>query len=72
MPRIWQDYAACRGVDTEKFFEPELDPVLRETCAKCPVREECLAYALADPTIVGWWAGTNSRQRAKMRARKVA
>lgn len=58
-------------MDTERFFEPELDPELRETCATCPVHDECLSYAVNDPEIAGWWAGTSARQRVKMR-RKVA
>ena len=53
--REWRDRAACRGVDPELFFPiAEPDPVYEEqvaaakwVCARCPVREPCLAEALA-------------------------
>lgn len=67
MPRIWQDYAACRGLSTDQWFTPEQSELARITCATCPVHDECLAYALGDPGLVGWWGGTSERERAKMR-----
>jgi hypothetical protein len=46
--------AACRGVDPELFFPvAEAGPVLarqvaeaKAVCARCPVRAECLEFAL--------------------------
>lgn len=42
-------------------------------CAGCPVRTECLSYALANDEQ-GIWAGTTERQRNSMKknARKAA
>lgn len=50
----WRDLAVCRQVDPELFF-PEADrgaiyeaqvAAAKRVCAVCPVRAECLAYAL--------------------------
>jgi len=41
-------------------------------CRRCDVRAECLAYALADPHLVGYWGGTTERERAGMRQKKAA
>jgi len=36
-------------------------------CAICPVRQPCLAYAVADAEISGIWGGTSERERRKLR-----
>lgn len=50
----WQERAACIGTPTNVFF-PEIEKgewrdhvwePARAICARCPVRAECLAYAL--------------------------
>jgi hypothetical protein len=32
-------------------------------CRRCLVREECLEFALTDPTLVGIFGGTTERER---------
>jgi len=48
----------------------------RELCASCPVCQECLEAALADPDLYGLCGGTTERERREMRRemrrRKVA
>jgi WhiB family redox-sensing transcriptional regulator len=39
-------------------------------CAGCPVRTECLDYALADDTLVGVWGGTSETERDHIRNRR--
>jgi WhiB family redox-sensing transcriptional regulator len=36
-------------------------------CRGCLVREECLAYALADGSLDGVWGGTTKRKRQELR-----
>jgi WhiB family redox-sensing transcriptional regulator len=45
----WRDEAACRGMDTNLFFDRSggIFNVLRRTCEKCPVQEQCLDEALS-------------------------
>jgi WhiB family transcriptional regulator, redox-sensing transcriptional regulator len=45
-----------------KWTEPP--PELAAICARCPVRQECLDEAMADPATTGVWGGTVDRQRA--------
>lgn len=57
----WIDEAACRGMDREAFFPPGtlLTATAQEalaTCGRCPVRAECLAYAV-DTGSSGIWGG---------------
>jgi WhiB family redox-sensing transcriptional regulator len=40
----------------------------KQLCARCTVQTECLKYALAVPDLVGYWAGTNERERRRLRA----
>src|SRR5260221_890582 len=75
----WQDDAACRGMDVVLFFgpdgerQPERD--IRERKAKavgaaCPVRAECLGYAVSRPEKYGTWGGLNEDERAAERPRR--
>lgn len=40
---------------------------MAEICRTCLVRVECAAYAAAEPTLVGVWAGTTAEQRRRPR-----
>lgn len=68
----WQARANCLGVSADLFF-PERGASTREArevCAGCSVREECLAYALANEIKFGIWGGTSERERRKMRKQR--
>jgi WhiB family transcriptional regulator, redox-sensing transcriptional regulator len=76
----WQDAAACREEDLILFFGPdgERQPEreIRErkakaVCADCPVRVECLNYALSRPEKYGVWGGLNEEERAAERRRRM-
>ena len=66
----WHLWAACRGVGHKGFVASrgvKYDEHARQLCASCPVRQECLETALADPELIGMWGGTTPRQRKEMR-----
>ena len=65
----WQTLAECRGERVEMFIPDHGAPSARakQLCARCTVRSECLKYALAIPDLVGYWAGTNERERRRLR-----
>lgn len=66
----WQTLAACRGERVEMFIPDRGAPSARakQLCVRCPVKAECLRFALAIPDLVGYWAGTNERERRRLRA----
>jgi WhiB family redox-sensing transcriptional regulator len=70
----WMRRAACAGMDVRLFFpESEGDGhAARLVCSQCPVRAECLAFALAERTTVGIWGGTDATQRRKLRRKRTA
>jgi len=66
----WMARAACRGQGPSAFFvEPgESLQEAQQCCASCPVRGECLDFAVSmDPGVRGYWGGTSERQRRKLR-----
>lgn len=67
-PPSWRDQAACRGVGPEVMFPSDGVGVVRaqQVCGSCPVRDACLAYALAKPEDHGVWGGTSERERRAM------
>ena len=66
----WMARATCRGRSDVNFFPSNDEPGIaaRGVCAGCPVREPCLAYAVAED-LEGVWAGTSKRERRAMRRR---
>jgi WhiB family redox-sensing transcriptional regulator len=65
----WHEDAACAGIDPDRFY-PEPGPGItrdiaaaKRVCAGCPVRAECLAYALAHDERHGIWGGTTPQER---------
>jgi WhiB family redox-sensing transcriptional regulator len=64
------DHARCVEVDPELFF-PEVDSVWRaqaakNICDKCPVKKECLDYALSNRFRDGIWGGLSPTQRNRL------
>ena len=66
------DQANCIGIDVNMFFTEEgsstfpEENFLKRTCAACPVKIECLDYALHH-SVLGWWGGTSEIQRRRLR-----
>lgn len=72
--RGWVERAACRNSDPELFFPvsttgPAAGQVAeaRAVCASCPVRAECLDWALNTGQADGIWGGTTPEERRTMR-----
>jgi WhiB family redox-sensing transcriptional regulator len=70
----WTRDAACRDVDPETFFPvSEVGPGARQVaeakavCARCPVREACLAFALDEGLDDGVFGGLTPTERCKLR-----
>jgi hypothetical protein len=51
-----------------KGLEADYAQSARGMCAMCPVRIECLEYAVANPSIYGLWGGADERERQAIRS----
>jgi len=76
----WEDRAACMGMNAQLFFGPDgerkEEREIREAkakviCALCPVRAQCLDYALQNSIKYGIWGGLNKEERARERRRRA-
>lgn len=65
-PRL--DGAACVGVDPNIFFSNTNEKLAKGHCSLCPVKIECLKWAV-DRGEAGVWGGTNQRERSLLRKR---
>lgn len=70
------DLAACKG-KTELMFpfhhnDKTYTSVARQICSACPVKQECLEYALQFPMteMHGVWAGMSPGQLAREQRRR--
>jgi WhiB family redox-sensing transcriptional regulator len=73
----WRDQAACRNEDPELYFPIGTSgPALMQTaqakavCARCPVQEQCLEWALDHGEILGVWGGTGENERRALQRRR--
>ena len=64
----WEDRALCRMVDADIFFAHGATQEYRAkvVCKTCPVRGECLAYALRYRVEHGVWGGLTDRERRRV------
>lgn len=65
----WEERARCSTYDPELFFAPRARAERRAkaVCAHCPVRDECLAFAIDTHVDYGVWGGTTVKERRLMR-----
>ncbi|MFC7846330.1 WhiB family transcriptional regulator [Streptomyces sp. NPDC001046] len=66
----WLRSAACVDEDPELFFPVgTAGPAVRDVtaakrvCARCPVTDACLTYALSNGQASGVWGGTCEEER---------
>jgi predicted Fe-S protein YdhL (DUF1289 family) len=65
----WMSRGLCAQTDPEAFF-PEKGGSTREgkrICSACPVRAECLEWALDHDERFGIWGGLSERERRRLR-----
>lgn len=68
-PPEWMIDGLCAQVDPEIFFPDKggTTTPARSICnAGCPVKAECLAYALERGERFGIWGGLSERERRKL------
>lgn len=70
----WHHQAACLSVDPELFFPNGLTgdharqaKKAQRICQACPVRLECLEFALDSRQDFGVWGGLTEEQRRSLR-----
>ena len=72
----WENHAKCKGLDTEMWFPPRdkdkykaIADKAKDICfgkdgkPECPVRKECLKFALKIDEQHGIWGGLNELER---------
>ena len=70
---LWEDQARCLKYDPELFFTPrgKAERRAKQVCAPCPVKAECLAYALQTRVEFGVWGGTTGKERRMLLRRSM-
>ncbi|MFD0020481.1 WhiB family transcriptional regulator [Streptomyces sp. NPDC058382] len=72
----WREHAACRDEDPDLFFPiGTTGPALvqaedaKAVCHGCPVRQECLHWALENGQDSGVWGGLGETERRALKRR---
>ncbi len=74
----WRHRALCRDEDPELFFPvgnsgPALQQIAKAkaVCARCPVLDECLEFALQTGQDAGVWGGLDEDERRALKRRRA-
>lgn len=69
----WRDDAACRQYDPEMWFPVgssaaarEQEDAAKRICGGCPVRSECLDWAIESGQSSGVWGGLSEDERRRV------
>lgn len=64
----WQDDAICNQVGPDPWFieRGESARPAKAICKSCPVRQQCLDYALTERITEGIWGGLTARERREL------
>ena len=68
----WRTRASCRGLDSRAWFVVHPVKVVRSAqlvCTTCPVRRNCLAWALTFGETYGTWGGLTAKDRKPLAKR---
>ena len=70
----WRHDASCRDVDPELFFPigttgPAASQIeaAKAVCTRCPVRLDCLEWAISTMQDSGVWGGLSEEERRALR-----
>jgi WhiB family transcriptional regulator, redox-sensing transcriptional regulator len=75
----WWDTAACRNAEPELFFPISATTAngagvarAKQVCASCPVKSQCLGYALEHRQEQGIWGGLTEDERRLLKRQTAA
>ena len=69
-PEEWREDAVCRQVDPELWFPDRAGDnggLAKQVCRSCPVRAQCLEYAIYTGQRYGIWGGVSAATLARLR-----
>lgn len=61
---------ACRDESPDLFFDEITTKDALSVCRPCPIRQDCLSWALSKPERYGVWGGTTADERKLLGYRK--
>lgn len=74
----WMEQAACKGLGWKQFFPSQgvqpghIARIVEQTCAVCPVRDDCFAYSMKTNAHYGVWGGLSESDRKRLRRERTA
>lgn len=73
MPGAWADDAACVEAPPGAMYPTDGAGVeaAKAWCRACPVRDECLEWALEHNEVDGVWGGESERSRRRIRRQRI-
>lgn len=70
----WREFGSCRKLETNMFFpvgqtgEAEIKIArAKSVCVPCPVRQQCLEFAITTNQEYGVWGGHSEEERRIVR-----
>jgi WhiB family redox-sensing transcriptional regulator len=79
VPERWAERALCAQADPDAWFPDrghcDVAAIAKRICGHCPVRAQCLDYALSGTDTwggiaTGIWGGTTPKERDRLRQQR--
>lgn len=74
----WMERGNCARTNDRRFFsdsgstaQADQNAVRKEFCNSCPVKTECLNYAIDNRIDNGVWGGASERERRRIRKNRA-
>lgn len=69
----WRAAGLCARTDPDLWFSPGAveHREAKRICRDCPVRSQCLQYAMETPVDHGVWGGLTERERRRYRRQSL-
>lgn len=66
----WREQALCAQTSPEAFYPEKGESArpARSVCARCPVTQTCLQWAMDHHEPHGIWGGLSTKERRRLRA----
>lgn len=70
----WMSGAKCADHNTDLWFPPigQGGAKAKAICHTCPVKGQCLEFAIEHDEVHGIWGGTSGRERERLRRQLLA
>lgn len=71
MSKVDWNTRLCGDIDPDTFFEDSSEELAQKICKRCPIRWECLNFAIEFDERHGVWGGMTAQDRKNIKFKRI-